>query len=122
MSLQLTGHQAIFRLDGFVLPGRPLGVIVRPLQALVPMGLSLLAFGTQGLLRCHTQLKRRRLEHLHDLFGNKVLQKCPGEAEAPRRPVINRGPHACVAQVIGLAPVGGHQPPPAAPTHQQADQ
>ena len=122
LSLQLTGHQAIFRLDGFVLPGRPLGVIVRPLQALVPMGLSLLAFGTQGLLRCHTQLKRRRLEHLHDLFGNKVLQKRPGEAEAPRRPVINRGPHAGVAQVIGLAPVSGHQPPPAAPTHQQADQ
>jgi len=37
--LQLTGHEAIFRLDGCVLPGGPLGAVVRPLQALVPMGL-----------------------------------------------------------------------------------
>jgi hypothetical protein len=73
LPLQLPGHQAIFRLDGCILPGRPLGVIVRPLQALVPMGLSLFAFGTQGLLRGHTQLKRRRLEHLHDLFSHKAL-------------------------------------------------
>ena len=71
--LQLSGHQAIFRLDGFVLPSRPLSVIVRPLHALVPMGFSLLAFGTQGLLRCHTQLKRRWLEHPHDLFGHETL-------------------------------------------------
>ena len=94
LPLQLTGHQAMFRLDGCVLPGRPLGVIVGPLQALVPMGRSLRAFGTQALLRCHTQLKRRWLEHLQNLVGNKALQKRPGEAEAPRRTVINRGPHA----------------------------
>ena len=31
MPLQRTGHQAMVRLDGFVLPGRPLGVRVRPL-------------------------------------------------------------------------------------------
>ena len=73
MRLQLARHQAIFRLDGFILPGRPLGVIVRALQALVPMRRSLLAFGTQGLLRGHTQLKRRWLEYLHDLVGNKAL-------------------------------------------------
>ena len=70
---QLTGHQAIFRLDGCVLPGRPLGVRGRPLQALVPMGLSRLAFGTQGLLRGPPQLTRRRLEHLHDLCSHKAL-------------------------------------------------
>ena len=73
LPLQLTGHEAIFRLDGCVLPGGPLGAVVRPLQALVPMGLSLVAFGPQGLLRGHTQLKRRRLEHLHDLFSHKAL-------------------------------------------------
>jgi hypothetical protein len=31
MPLQLPGHEAIFRLDGFVLPGGPLGAVVRPL-------------------------------------------------------------------------------------------
>ncbi len=97
MPLQLTGHEAIFRLDGFVLPGGPLDAVVRPLQALVPMGLSLFAFGTQGLLRCHTQLKRRRLEHLQDLCGHKALQERPGQAEAAGHPVINGRPHTGVA-------------------------
>jgi hypothetical protein len=73
LPLQLTGHQAMFRLDGFILPGRPLGVLVHALQALVPMSRSRLAFGTQGLLRGHTQLKRRWREDLHDLVGNKAL-------------------------------------------------
>ena len=37
--LQLTGDEAVFRLDGFVLTSRPLGLVVRALQPLVPMGL-----------------------------------------------------------------------------------
>src|SRR3989441_2707672 len=38
------------------------------LESKKSVGLYLFALGTQGLLRGHTQLKRRRLEHLHDLF------------------------------------------------------
>src|SRR6266851_5609059 len=85
------------------------------------MGLSARAVSAQRLLRRHTQLSRRWLEHLHALRGDKALQERSSAAEAPRRTVINRGPHARGAQMIGLAPVGGHQPPPAAPTHEQAD-
>jgi len=36
---QLTGDQAVFGLDGFILSGRPLCVVARPLESLVPMGL-----------------------------------------------------------------------------------
>jgi hypothetical protein len=122
MPLQRTGHQAIPRLDGCVLPGRPLGVIVRSLQALVPMGRSLLTFGTQGLLRGPTPLKRRRLEHLHHLLGNKALQERPGPAEAAGHTVINGRPHTGVAQVMRLAAVGRPQAPPTPPTDEQAHQ
>lgn len=118
--LQFTGDEAVFRLDGFVWSGRPLGMVAHALTPLVPMDLSALAFSAQGLLRRHPQRSRRGLEHLHDLRGDKALQERPGEAEAPRCTVIHRGPHACVAPMIGLAPVGGHQPPPAAPTHEHA--
>ena len=37
--LQLTGDQAVFGLDGFILSSRPLGAVARPLESLVPMGL-----------------------------------------------------------------------------------
>jgi hypothetical protein len=118
--LHLPGHQAIVRLDGFILPRGPLGAVVRPLQALVPRGLSLRAFGTQSLLHGHPQLERRRLEHLHDLCGNKALQERPGQAEAAGHPVINGRPHTRGAQVLRLA-AGGRQPaPPAPPTDEQA--
>jgi hypothetical protein len=53
---QLTGDQAVFGLDGFILSGRPLCVVARPLESLVPMGLSALAFSAQRVLRRHTQL------------------------------------------------------------------
>jgi hypothetical protein len=51
----LTGDEAVFGLDGFVLAGRPLRVVVRARQPLVPMGRSALAFSAQRLLRRHTQ-------------------------------------------------------------------
>lgn len=54
--LQLAGNEAVFGLDGFVLSGRPLGIVARSLKALVPMGLSALACSAQGLLRRDTQL------------------------------------------------------------------
>jgi len=41
--LELTGDQAVFGLDGFVLSGRPLGIVARSLKPLVQMGLSALA-------------------------------------------------------------------------------
>jgi len=112
----------MFRLDSFVLPGRPLGVRVRPLQALVPMGLSLLAFDTPGLLCCPTQRKRRRLEHLHDLCGNKALQERPSQTEAARDSVLNSRPQTGVAHVMRLAALGSQQSPPAPPTDEQAHQ
>jgi hypothetical protein len=119
--LPLTGDEAVFGLDGCVVAGRPLRLVARALQPLVPMGLSARAVSAQRLLRRHTPLSRRGLEHRHDLRGDKALQERSSEAAAPRRPVIHRGPQARVAQMMGLAPVGGHQAPPAAPTHEQAD-
>src|SRR5712691_6910935 len=56
------------------------------------MGLSARAVSAQRLLRRHTQLSRRWLEHLHDLRGDKALQERSSAAEAPRRTVINRRP------------------------------
>ena len=53
---QLTGDQAVFGLDGFILAGRPLHVVACPLESLVPMGLSALACSAQHVLRRHTQL------------------------------------------------------------------
>ena len=37
--LQLTGDEAVFGLDGFVLSGRPLRMVARTLKPLMPMGL-----------------------------------------------------------------------------------
>ena len=37
--LQLTGDEAVFGRDGFVLSGRPLRIVARALKPLVPMGL-----------------------------------------------------------------------------------
>src|SRR5262249_23761090 len=37
--LQLTGDEAVFRLEGLVLTSRPLGMVARPLKPLMPMGL-----------------------------------------------------------------------------------
>jgi hypothetical protein len=122
LPFQRTGHPALVRLDGCVLPGRPLGVIGRSLQALVPMGRDLLAFGTQGRLRGHTQLKRRRLEHLHNLRGHKALQERPGQAEPGGHPVIHGRPPTGVAQVSRLAAVGRPQAPPAPPPDEHAHQ
>jgi len=42
--LPLTGDEAVFGLDSFVLSGRPLRLVARALKPLVPMGLSTLAF------------------------------------------------------------------------------
>src|SRR6516165_3538793 len=38
LPLQLTGDEAVFRLDGFVLTSRPLGIVARALKPLLPMG------------------------------------------------------------------------------------
>jgi hypothetical protein len=54
--LQLTGDQAVFGLDSFILASCPLCAVARPLESLVPMGLSALAFSAQRVLRRHTQL------------------------------------------------------------------
>ena len=48
--LQLTGDQAVFGFDGFVWSGRPLCTVVSPLEPLVPMGRSALAFSAQPVL------------------------------------------------------------------------
>ena len=37
--LQFTGDEAVFGLDGFILPGRPLGIVACSLQPLLSMGL-----------------------------------------------------------------------------------
>jgi hypothetical protein len=71
--LQLTGDEAIFGLDGFVVASCPLRSVARPLQPLVPMDLSARAFRAQRLLCRHTQLERRGLEHLQDLRGDTML-------------------------------------------------
>ena len=71
--LQLTGDEAVFGLDGFVLASCPLRIVARPLKPLVPMDLSARAFRAQRLLCRHTQLERRGLEHLQDLHGDKAL-------------------------------------------------
>src|SRR5438093_1798205 len=42
--LQLTGDEAVFGLDGFILSGRPLRIGARAFTPLVPMGLSARAF------------------------------------------------------------------------------
>ena len=120
--LQRTGHTGDFPARRLRTAGPPAGRSSAPAPALVPMGLLITTFGTQGLLRCHTQLKRRRYWSTCMTCSATKRSRNARQAEAPRRTVINRGPHARVAQVIGLAPVGGHQPPPAAPTHQQAYQ
>jgi hypothetical protein len=122
LPLPRTGHQAIVRLDGCVRPGRPLGVSVRSLQALVPMGRSRRTFGTPGLLRGPTQRKRRRREHLHHLLGNTALQERPGPAEAAGHPVITGRPPTGGAHVMRLAAVGRPQAPPAPPTDEHPHQ
>ena len=94
-------------------------VATQLLPVLQPAAFALSVAAEQAL---HAARERRGLEHRQDLRGDTALQERSGEAEAPRRTIINRGPHARVAQMIGLAPVGGHQPPPAAPTHEQTDQ
>src|SRR5438132_2414755 len=120
--LPRTGDEAVCGLDGVVVSGRPRRLVARALKPLGPMGREARAVSAQRLLRRHTQLYRRGLEPLPDLRGDQALEARSGEAEAPRRTVINGCPHARVAQRIALAPVGGHQPPPAAPTHAQACQ
>jgi len=78
--LQLTGDETVCGLDGFVLSGRPLGMGVRSLKPLVPRGLSALTCSAQRLLCRHTQLSRRRLEHLHARRGDTALQERSGAA------------------------------------------
>jgi hypothetical protein len=120
--LQLTRDEAVCRLDGVVLTSRPLCIGARPLKPLMPMGLSARACSAPRRLRPPTHLSRCGLEHLHDLRGDKAFEERSREAKAPRRTVITRGPHARVAQGIGLAAVCGHQAPPATPTHEHARQ
>jgi hypothetical protein len=116
----LTGHEALFGLDGGIRPRGPLGTVVCPLKARLPRGIEWRACSTEGLLRCHTPFQRRRLQHLQDLCGDKVVQECSGPAAAAGGPLIESCPHTGVAQMIGLPAVGRHPPPPTPPTDEQA--
>lgn len=83
--LPLTGDKAVFGRDGFVVPGRPLGLVARALQPLVPMGLSARACRAQRRLRRHPQLSRCGLEHLHDLCGDRS-RNAPARLRPPGAP------------------------------------
>jgi len=118
--LQCSRHQAVFRLNSSILPGRTLCLLVAPLETLLPMRLQLCAPGPSCVFCRATSLSRGGLEHVQHLRDHNTIQEGPGETQAQRRPIITHTPAAAVAQTIRPATVCRYQAPPAPPTHQQA--
>jgi hypothetical protein len=114
--LQCSRHQAVFRLDSGIRPGRTRCRIMAPLETLLPRRLQLGALGPSRVFCSATQLSRGGLEHVPHLVDNETIQEGPGATPAQRRPRITHTPAAAVAQAMGLATVCRDQAPPAAPT------
>ena len=72
---QRAGHQAVFRLDGLILPFGALRLVARPLQLLLPMAMEALALLLDVLDRSHAQFQGCGLQGPEDLPGHEVIDR-----------------------------------------------
>lgn len=69
--LQRARHQPVLGLDGEVLPRRPVGLVPRPFQALLPQAGEVVALLLQAVGGGQRQLQRRRLQGREDPLAHE---------------------------------------------------
>ena len=117
---QATGYQPILRLDGVILAGRPLRLIFRSLQALIPMPGQTVALLLDVLPSRQAQLQRRWLQGTQHLSAYEVVNSPPRQAGAGRCVAAPPVLITSVTMSTRGTGVGNLHTAAAVPTHKQA--
>ena len=117
--LQFPHHQSVLRLNGVILPRRPVGLEAGTLQSLLPVTVEPLALAPEILAGVQAEFQCSRLQRPEHQLCDQVVQPLARQALAGGLGVLDRGSLARIAGVLRAAGVGNlHAPPtPAAEDH-----
>ncbi len=119
-TLQLASDQAILRLAGLVLAGRPIDLMIRPLATQLPMPGQFGPFALHAGHRRQARLQRRRLDGREHPAGDHVVEGWARKALAERLAGA-RGATGTRVRVKILRPrIEDDHPSPATPATQQS--
>jgi hypothetical protein len=80
----------MLRLDRLILACRPLDLIVRPFQALLPVVVELPALSLYILSHLQADLQRRRLQRVENVLTDEIIQHLTHQGLTARLAIVHR--------------------------------
>ena len=116
-AFERAGHQAVLGLDRVVLAPRPIDLVARPFQALLPVTLQRRAFGLEVGRDGEADLEGRRPHRLQDQLGHQRVERRGGERLA-QWGVVDRfhGPAQVACVFRRSRPLNSNRKPATVPT------